>query len=53
MVILSNTSSRSKVAKEKFFSMGFSEFDIPFVTSGELAWHYLGDNRLSVNMKLN
>lgn len=41
IVILSNTSSRASTAVKKFIEMGFPP-DIPFVTSGEIAWNYLG-----------
>mmetsp|Transcript_29325 Transcript_29325/g.40304 ORF Transcript_29325/g.40304 Transcript_29325/m.40304 type:complete len:299 (+) Transcript_29325:219-1115(+) len=43
MVVLSNTSSRAYVAAKKFIKMEFPDFNIPFVTSGELAWYYLDE----------
>jgi ribonucleotide monophosphatase NagD (HAD superfamily) len=43
-VILSNTSSRSKLAQIKYKKMGFPDYDITFVTSGEFAWNYIDQN---------
>lgn len=40
-VILSNTSSRSSLAKQKYGKMGFPQSDMTFVTSGEFAWNFI------------
>ena len=41
-MILSNTSSREKIAKSKFQRMIFEVNDnLRFITSGEVAWEYI------------
>jgi ribonucleotide monophosphatase NagD (HAD superfamily) len=44
IVVLSNTSSRASLASKKFVQMGFPE-SIKFVTSGEVAWQYIGSEK--------
>ena len=44
IIVVSNTSSRTSTASKKFVQMGFPD-SIQFVTSGEVAWRYIGFER--------